>query len=56
MFVRGLPHNTENAAIVVAVIQMAQALSIQVVAEGVETEAQAGFLQTAGCDALQGVW
>ena len=55
-FVRGLPQNTENAAIVVAVIQMAQALSIEVVAEGVETEAQATFLQSAGCDVLQGYW
>jgi diguanylate cyclase (GGDEF)-like protein len=55
-FVRGLPQNGENAAIVVAVIQMAQALNIKVVAEGVETEAQAGFLQAAGCDVLQGYW
>lgn len=55
-FVRGLPQNSENAAIVVAVIQMAQALSIRVVAEGVETEAQAEFLQNAGCDVLQGYW
>lgn len=53
-FVRGLPHNVENAAIVVAVIQMAQALKIKVVAEGVEAEEQAGFLQAAGCDVLQG--
>ena len=53
-FVRGLPQNSENAAIVVAVIQMALALNIQVVAEGVETAAQAGFLQAAGCDVLQG--
>ena len=55
-FVRGLPQSSENAAIVVAVIQMAQALNIKVVAEGVETEAQAGFLQAAGCDVLQGYW
>jgi diguanylate cyclase (GGDEF)-like protein len=53
-FVRGLPHNVENAAIVVAVIQMARALNIKVVAEGVEAEEQARFLQAAGCDVLQG--
>ncbi len=53
-FVRGLPHNVENAAIVVAVIQMARALNIKVVAEGVEAQEQARFLQAAGCDVLQG--
>ena len=53
-FVRGLPGDSENAAIVLAVIQMAHALNIAVVAEGVETEAQASFLAGCGCDILQG--
>ena len=53
-FVRGLPMDSENAAIVEAVIQMARALNISVVAEGVETEAQAEFLRLAGCHILQG--
>lgn len=53
-FVRNLPDNTEDAAIVSAVIQMAKALGITVVAEGVETEAQAEFLTSRGCDILQG--
>ena len=53
-FVRGLPQDDENAAIVSAVVKMAIALNIQVVAEGVETEAQAEFLRSCGCHILQG--
>lgn len=53
-FVHGLPSDGENAAIVSAVIQMARALNILVVAEGVETEAQAEFLCACGCHVLQG--
>jgi diguanylate cyclase (GGDEF)-like protein len=53
-FVRGLPEDSENAAIVMAVIQMAHALGLTVVAEGVETPQQAEFLRAAGCDILQG--
>ena len=53
-FIRELPDNADDAAIVSAVIRMAWALNIKVVAEGVETEAQARFLQAHGCDILQG--
>ena len=53
-FVQQLPDDTEDAAIVSAVIQMAKALGITVVAEGVETEAQSAFLSEHGCDILQG--
>ncbi len=53
-FVNGLPSDGENAAIVSAVIQMARALNIMVVAEGVETEAQVEFLCACGCHVLQG--
>lgn len=53
-FVRSLPDDSEDAAIVSAVIQMSKALGITVVAEGVETEAQAEFLANQGCDVLQG--
>lgn len=55
-FVRDLPHDSENGAIVKAVIQMAHSLSLKVVAEGVETQAQAEFLRIHGCDILQGYW
>lgn len=53
-FVRLLPEDAEDAAIVSAVIQMSGALGISVVAEGVETEAQATCLAEFGCDTLQG--
>jgi EAL domain-containing protein (putative c-di-GMP-specific phosphodiesterase class I) len=53
-FVRRLPGHEGDAAIVRAVIQMAEALNIAVVAEGVETQAQADFLAANGCAILQG--
>jgi EAL domain-containing protein (putative c-di-GMP-specific phosphodiesterase class I) len=53
-FVRGLPQDSENAAIVRAIIQMAHALSLSVVAEGIETSGQVEFLRLCGCDILQG--
>ena len=37
-----------------AIIELAKALDMAVVAEGVETEAQAAWLTAAGCDELQG--
>jgi diguanylate cyclase (GGDEF)-like protein/PAS domain S-box-containing protein len=40
--------------VVAAVIRLAHALGIEVVAEGVETEAQADWLAEAGCDLVQG--
>lgn len=55
-FVKHLPDDSEDATIVSAVIQMAKALGITVVAEGVETQAQAEFLTTHGCDILQGYY
>ena len=53
-FVRGLPENAEDAAIVNAVIQLGHALKLSVTAEGVETPAQLVSLQAAGCDTAQG--
>ena len=53
-FVKGLPADGSDAAIVNAVIQMGHALRLQVIAEGVETEVQRDFLARAGCDEYQG--
>jgi diguanylate cyclase len=53
-FVRGLPENEEDVAIVNAVIELGHALKLSVTAEGVETLEQLGNLRTAGCDTAQG--
>jgi diguanylate cyclase (GGDEF)-like protein len=53
-FVQGLPSDSSDAAILRSVIQMARDLHLRVVAEGVETEAQARFLTEAGCHEAQG--
>jgi diguanylate cyclase (GGDEF)-like protein len=53
-FVQGLPDDESDAGIVRAILQMARALGMRVIAEGVETEPQRQFLALAGCDEFQG--
>ncbi len=53
-FVHDVPGDPDDTAIATAVIQMAHALQLQVVAEGVENEAQRAFLAERGCDRMQG--
>jgi len=53
-FISGLPSEESDVAIVQAILHMGRALHLQVVAEGVENEAQRQFLQDAGCDLYQG--
>ncbi len=53
-FVSGLPADDSDAGIVRAILQMARALGMEVIAEGVETEAQRQFLQDEGCQQFQG--
>ncbi|HSM98090.1 MAG TPA: EAL domain-containing protein, partial [Gallionella sp.] len=43
-----------DAAIVQTIIAMTEALGLNVIAEGVETEAQHEFLEFRGCHAFQG--
>ena len=53
-FVRDLEHDSDDAAIVSAIVAMGQALNLRIVAEGVETSSQRSFLTELGCDSLQG--
>jgi diguanylate cyclase (GGDEF)-like protein/PAS domain S-box-containing protein len=53
-FLPGLVEDTDDAAIVRAVLRLGQSLDIKVVAEGVETRSQAAYLRSHGCDFGQG--
>ena len=55
-FVRQIATNGSDAAIVTAVIGMAQTLKLRVVAEGVETRAELDFLRAHQCDEAQGYY
>jgi EAL domain-containing protein (putative c-di-GMP-specific phosphodiesterase class I) len=53
-FVRNLASDSDDAAIVRAIIQMGHSLKLSTIAEGVETQAQLAFLSAAGCREGQG--
>ncbi|WP_408601028.1 putative bifunctional diguanylate cyclase/phosphodiesterase [Pseudomonas sp. PLMAX] len=53
-FVRDLERDSDDAAIVSAIVALGQALGLRIVAEGVETGSQQDFLTQLGCDSLQG--
>jgi diguanylate cyclase (GGDEF)-like protein len=53
-FVRDATSDTDDAALVMAIITLAHNLRLKVIAEGVETEDQLRFLQLLRCDEIQG--
>ncbi len=53
-FTRDAVVNAQDAAITRAIVAMAKSLDIEVVAEGVETDAQRDFLEALGCTTMQG--
>ena len=53
-FVRGLPDDTHDAAIVRAIIALGRSMQLTVIAEGVETPEQQLFLADEGCEQIQG--
>jgi EAL domain-containing protein (putative c-di-GMP-specific phosphodiesterase class I) len=53
-FIKDLPRDGDDAAIVTAVISLARGLGLNVVAEGVETAEQLRFLRSRSCDTVQG--
>lgn len=55
-FIRELPDSKADAAIVKAVLEMAEGMGLDVVAEGVETQEQCQFLVKAGCSIVQGFY
>jgi EAL domain-containing protein (putative c-di-GMP-specific phosphodiesterase class I) len=53
-FIRDILSSGDDAAIVKAIVAMAQSLRLNIVAEGVEDSAQLAFLDSIGCDQYQG--
>ena len=53
-FVSGLPDQKEDKAIVRTIIALGRHMNLQVIAEGVETDAQLAYLRQFGCSLIQG--
>ncbi len=55
-FIRGINLGYGDDSLIKAIIAMGQSLNLKVIAEGVETREQLGFLKTHGCDYAQGYY
>ena len=53
-FIANATTNADDRAIVIAIISMAHSLGLNIIAEGVETEAQLALLSEQGCQEMQG--
>ena len=53
-FISNITHNPSDAAITRAIVGMAHSLGLSVIAEGVETEGQLGYLRILRCEEMQG--
>ncbi len=54
LFIAGLPHQRDECAIVRAILELGRHMKIGVIAEGIENDAQLGFLRQFGCPRIQG--
>ena len=55
-FIRDIPENKDDVSITIAIINMAHALGLKTVAEGVETKEQLDFLKQYKCNLIQGYY
>lgn len=55
-FIRDTPENKDDVSITIAIINMAHALGLKIVAEGVETKEQLEFLKQYKCNLIQGYY
>ncbi|UQS17808.1 bifunctional diguanylate cyclase/phosphodiesterase [Pseudomonas sp. HS6] len=55
-FIRGLSHDSSDAALVGAIISLGKSLNLNVIAEGVETAQQLAFLRSHHCEEGQGYY
>ena len=55
-FIRGLSSDSSDAALVGAIISLGKSLSLNVIAEGVETAAQLKYLKDHHCEEAQGFY
>jgi diguanylate cyclase (GGDEF)-like protein len=54
LFMAGVPYDRNDCAIVRSILDLGRHMKLQVVAEGVETDAQLGYLRQFGCPLVQG--
>ena len=55
-FIRDIPHDKDDTAITIAIINLAKGLGIRTVAEGVESRDQLDFLKQQSCNLMQGYY
>jgi len=53
-FIKDIPANKDDMAIVESIIAVAKTLNLELIAEGIETEEQKEFLLSKGCNKIQG--
>ena len=54
LFLQGVPRDRDDCAIVRTVLDLGRNMRLRVIAEGIENDAQLGFLRQFGCSAVQG--